>query len=240
MFFFFWLSHSLMAFLESTIMLFYEHLMQTEQWKNYVKGWCYGFLSRVCTYGWLFFLYADPLRNFEVIPKSCYPDYANLRAMKAFFKDITPAIELFSDGAVVFLRPPRWGKSILLSVIDAFHDFRKAGMFTYYFKVLPSIYCTSPHNQYISYNNGIYRALSLRILQCQKINILCSVLTLASFSSILRVRKLSFKHSKNSLALNPVDFFRVIKGLFYHQKKETMNWFRWMIYYTKFPKIIAE
>ena len=61
-------------------------------------------------------------------------DYAQIRESNAWFIDRTAKIrDLEAVRYAIFLRPRRFGKSLLLSILEAYYDVRYAGRFDEFF-----------------------------------------------------------------------------------------------------------
>ena len=80
---------------------------------------------------------ADTQKHFLRLPiNRC--TYHDIRMGMFYFKDITGIIPLLAaenSKAFCFLRPPRFGKSLLLEVMRCFYDINCGDKFDFYFKV---------------------------------------------------------------------------------------------------------
>jgi hypothetical protein len=76
--------------------------------------------------------------NWKILPLHTYSDYREIRSNMCFFRDTTGIIGAKITRQIKnccsFLRPPRFGKSTLVSIMQYFYDVDSAEHFEFYFK----------------------------------------------------------------------------------------------------------
>lgn len=81
----------------------------------------------------------DTRANFTSFPVDTRSEFPKIREGMLYFKDFTGVIKGLADTereAIMLLRPRRFGKSLLLSVLENFYDINKKQYFDFLFKVL--------------------------------------------------------------------------------------------------------
>lgn len=93
---------------------------------------------------WLSIL-VDTRKNYQKLTWNTWSSYTDVRENMGFFKDVTGVIrdlQHIDARAVCLLCPPRFGKSLLLNIIEKYYNIREAQRFELHFKV----YCVCLNN----------------------------------------------------------------------------------------------
>jgi hypothetical protein len=80
--------------------------------------------------------------NWKILPINSYSNYEDIRKNMCYFKDNTDIVQRIEQNKDIrifaFLRPPRFGKSLLLSVLKHYYDINNGPYFKFLFEVILS------------------------------------------------------------------------------------------------------